>query len=700
MGEAAHLRLAHKPRLAPLASGPVQRHLHLAAGVAAEHGTIVDERDAQSVPRRRKRRAESARTRPHHDEVKRPAVRDLVAVAREALTLRRKRLGFLRRHVRKVGREEERVAARHRAGEIDKLDVARAGVERELARLLPHPALATRRAERAAALAGDLDRELAGRELRQPVLRARPHAPRSCARDRDLRGRRGNGLQNARREQVRAPHLMRELRIDHPSAVVREVLRLQPHESRHLLLRFPRRRAEIVVHVLTAGRNALGRIFARNDVRLLARILQRVGKAWQVYGRRRALWYRHLHLDASVHATPCDADVAARDGVAHLYPVESRQELRRDGERLESRRRALDTAERAVEPVHDVRHHEVVERRSFAAVPRLVAGRVALRDHVPVAGLRRVRRHLEDHVAAAVLGKHLEKIRIADLARADRTASAHVLHDVGDDRRRLGGIGKPERERHRVRRLRIILVVVTLRIPPLRVERLLDVRGLLAECGRLVLLAKDVGALRERRGVEVVEGRRGEVDGRPAERTLLGGDCLLVPVAEAAGRDELPALLVLRLCADVFVVGDHVRPVGANERRVAGPLVLLPRNLDQRRTPFDRMAEPAPEHGVLRRDVGNHPVGELRIGKIHARLREHRVRVPAPADLVGVDVVLLLPAELLAVRTVREHALHVGALRPPADVVNLVQKLDRAFEGARTRRVRHHHARRRGNNLR
>ena len=95
-----------------------------------------------------------------------------------------------------------------------------------------------------------------------------------------------------------------------------------------------------------------------------------------------------------------------------------------------------------------------------------------------------------------------------------------------------------------------------------------------------------------------------------------------------------------------------------------------------------------------------HAVRELRIGKIPARLREHRVRIPTPADLVGVDVVLLLPAELLAVRTVSEHALHVGALRPPADVVNLVQQLDRAFEGARTRRVRHHHPRRRGNKFR
>ena len=272
--EAAHLRLADEPRFASLASGPVQRHLHLAAGVAAEHGTVVDERDAQAVPRRRKRRAEPARTRPHHDEVKRPAVRDLVAVAREALTLRRKRLGFLRRHVRKVGREEERVAARQRAGEIEELDFTRTCVERKIARLLPHPALATRRAKRAAALPRDLDRELAGRELGQPVLRAYPHAPRSCARDRDLRGRRGNGLQNARREQVRAPHLMRELRIDHPSAVVREVLRLQPHESRHLLLRLLRWRAEFVVHVLAARRNALGRVFARNDVRLLAGILQ------------------------------------------------------------------------------------------------------------------------------------------------------------------------------------------------------------------------------------------------------------------------------------------------------------------------------------------------------------------------------------------------------------------------------------------
>ena len=84
--------------------------------------------------------------------------------------------------------------------------------------------------------------------------------------------------------------------------------------------------------------------------------------------------------------------------------------------------------------------------------------------------------------------------------------------------------------------------------------------------------------------------------------------------------------------------------VFADQRIIARPLVLLPRNLDDGRAPFYGIAEFRAEHRELRRDASAKTVFKLRIGRVHAGFGEKRLRIPSPAYLAGVDMVLLLPS--------------------------------------------------------
>ena len=399
-------------------------------------------------------------------------------------------------------------------------------------------------------------------------------------------------------------------------------------------------------------------------------------------------------------APPVHGYFTERRLVGGLDPVDAGKEVRLHGESPESGRNALYADERRIEPVHDVGHHEVVARRAVAGVPGFVARGVALCDHVAVAGLFRIDRHVVYYAGASVLRERLQEERIADFAgRHGIAAPADVLDYVVDDRAGLGGVGQAGDYRHGVCGLRVVFVAMLCGIPPFGVERLADRLRLGAERGGVILFAQEVCALRERHGVHVVERGGREVGRSAAQRPARPGG-LPVPVAQAGGRDVRAPLRVLRAPCDVAVVRNHVGVVAADERIVAGPFVLLPRDQDHRRAPFDGIAESAFEDGVFGRDVGAHAVFELRIRKVHARLGVEPVSRPPPADLLRVQVVLLLPAELFAVGAVGEHGLHVRALRPQADVVDAVEKRQGAFERAGARHVGRHHARGRRNELR
>ena len=223
----------------------VRRDAYLAAGVPAEDGTVVDERDARAVPRGGDGGAESARPRADDDKVVAPRVGDRFGVrARKAPTRRRARRRVIRRDVGGVLREQERIAPSERAGEVLKRDLRLACGQLPFARKLPAPSFLAARAEFASGPARDGQPELPRVVFGEPVLRARPCAPDAGLGESHRRRRGFERLQHTGGEEVCATHLVGELSVETPLAVVCEAFRLKPEESLHGLLRALRRRAE------------------------------------------------------------------------------------------------------------------------------------------------------------------------------------------------------------------------------------------------------------------------------------------------------------------------------------------------------------------------------------------------------------------------------------------------------------------------
>ena len=80
--------------------------------------------------------------------------------------------------------------------------------------------------------------------------------------------------------------------------------------------------------------------------------------------------------------------------------------------------------------------------------------------------------------------------------------------------------------------------------------------------------------------------------------------------------------------------------------------------------------------------LGIEPVVGLRVGHVAHALGENPRDVEFVADRRAVEVILLQPAELFAVRAIGQHRDHVRSLGPAHERADAVQKLVGAFEVA------------------
>ena len=218
----------------------------LDAVVSAENRAVVHEERLHAVPRGGDGRTKPSGPSTYDHNIVFAAVGDCRVGSRKPPSLGLQPLAAVRRNIAEVGSEQHRVASGESSGEIDKRNLRLASRKREIASLLPTPARLLRNAEVAAALAADLKSELSRGELRQPVLGANPRPPSAGRRYRDLGLRRGKRLQHALGDEVRAPHLVDELRVDLPAAIVGELLRLKPQEALDRLAALLRRGAEFL----------------------------------------------------------------------------------------------------------------------------------------------------------------------------------------------------------------------------------------------------------------------------------------------------------------------------------------------------------------------------------------------------------------------------------------------------------------------
>ena len=242
--DAALTRIGHA--ILTVIAGTADARMLLNAVVAAEHGTVVHQQRLHPVPCGGNGRAQPAGSSADHHHIVHPAISDCRICAGKPTPGVLKPFPSIRRHVAAIRGEQHGVAARESAREIDKRNRRLAGRELEVSRILPAPAILLRCAQRAAPPAAHLERELSGRMFRQPVLRAHPGPPRTGRRNRDFRLRRYQRFQHALRDEIRAPHLVDELRIDLPAAIVGKRLRLKPQEALHRLATRLRRRAELL----------------------------------------------------------------------------------------------------------------------------------------------------------------------------------------------------------------------------------------------------------------------------------------------------------------------------------------------------------------------------------------------------------------------------------------------------------------------
>jgi hypothetical protein len=218
--------------LSGLALGP---HADFGAGVAAKHGTVLDEGDAQAVACCGKRGAAPGDPAAHDNEIELAGVIGLFRQAELIASPGGEGGRFVRRDCLEIGTEHDGVAPALESGEVVQGD-ARLGGDFDHTAILPVPfcAFGAEGGREGAAVDDDLESARgAGRvPRRDPVAGPDPDAmrawrgePRGC--DRVL-----HGHAKAVGEKVRRAHDLHGLLVDVPSAGIRELFGFEEHVRR------------------------------------------------------------------------------------------------------------------------------------------------------------------------------------------------------------------------------------------------------------------------------------------------------------------------------------------------------------------------------------------------------------------------------------------------------------------------------------
>ena len=198
----------------------------LLAGVAAEHRPVVDQRHALAQAGRGQRRSAARDPAADDHDIEVPGVDRLVRQAAQRPSPGAAGGVDRVRRDRTIRAEEDRVAAALEAGQVVQREADLPLGERDLAGRLPRPVRAVRAELVRQGHAVDGEGEAAGRVRRRPVLRPDEDLVVAGDGDRHLGGRIGDRASKAVRQQVGRAHLGLELGIDHPAAVIVEVLGL------------------------------------------------------------------------------------------------------------------------------------------------------------------------------------------------------------------------------------------------------------------------------------------------------------------------------------------------------------------------------------------------------------------------------------------------------------------------------------------
>ena len=207
-----------------------QVHADFGAVVAAQHRAVVDQRHAASQPRCRCRGAHACDTAAHDDEIERFGGLRRCGDAEHLFAERGEFRGPGRGNVALFGGEVNGVAAAVESGKVGQRNADRAFPDGDLSGTLPHP-LAARAAERRGQLpAADPEGELSGTF---PVVPGcdpveRPDVDPVGSRFREFDRRHGirHGFAHAVRDEIGRTHLVHELLVHGPPALVAEALGL------------------------------------------------------------------------------------------------------------------------------------------------------------------------------------------------------------------------------------------------------------------------------------------------------------------------------------------------------------------------------------------------------------------------------------------------------------------------------------------
>ena len=203
------------------------------AVVAAQHRTVVDQRDPASQPRGRHRGTHPGDAAAHHDEIERLHALRRIGNMQHPAAESRQLPGIGRRHIPLIPGEIDGVAAAVEAGKVGQRNFDRTLPDSDPSGILPHP------------LPAPVSQHLGQRPFPHPEGESpgalavvpgsdpveRPHVGVISPGFGEFDGRNGvrHGFAHAVCDEIRRSHQIHELLIDGPAALVAETLGLDPN---------------------------------------------------------------------------------------------------------------------------------------------------------------------------------------------------------------------------------------------------------------------------------------------------------------------------------------------------------------------------------------------------------------------------------------------------------------------------------------